>query len=186
MMKKIILASKSPRRKELLEMVGIRVEIDVEETVEEVDNDIPITAAIEKIALQKAQAVAKRHHDEVILAADTIVLLENEILGKPKDEEDAFGMLLAMRNKKHEVITAVCIMFKGSYELFSSKTEVKMRDYSPEIIDAYIATKEPLDKAGAYGIQGKGAILVESINGDYYTVMGLPLAEVYQRLRKYL
>ena len=185
-MKKIILASKSPRRKELLMSVGIDVEVDVVETSETLKNNLPIDKAIEEIAREKAMAVASRHGDDIIVSADTVVIIDEKVLGKPKDEEEAFDILSLLRGRTHQVITSVCILYQGRSEVFSSITEVEMMDYTDDTIHHYIATKEPLDKAGAYGIQGKGAILVKSIYGDYYTVMGLPIAEVYARLQLYL
>jgi MAF protein len=185
-MRKIILASKSPRRKELMDLIGIEVEIDVVETSESFRNDVAITEAVEEIAKQKALAVSEKHKEDIIISADTIVLLENEILGKPHSKSEAFYMLSQLRNRKHQVITSVCILCDDRMEHFSSITEVEMMNYSDEMIRNYILTKEPLDKAGAYGIQGKGAVLVKAIHGDYYTVMGLPLAELYNRLLKYL
>ena len=185
-MKKIILASKSPRRKELMNLIGIDVEVDVVETAESFCDSLSIMKAVEEVAKQKAFAVSERHKEDIIISADTIVLVEDMILGKPHDEEEAFTMLSQLKNKRHQVITAVCILFGEKIEQFTSVTEVEMMDYSDEMIREYILTKEPLDKAGAYGIQGKGAILVKEIHGDYYTVMGLPLAELFKRLQKYL
>ena len=185
-MKKIILASKSPRRKELLTLIGLEIEVDASETLETFREDLPINQAVELIAKEKAIEVASKHINDIIISADTVVILDQMILGKPKDKEDTIHMLGLLRGRIHQVLTSVCILADGKEELFSSITEVEMMDYSNAVIQAYVDTGEPLDKAGGYGIQGKGAILVKAIHGDYYTVMGLPLAEVFSRLEKYL
>lgn len=183
-MKPIILASGSPRRKELLESLDIPFLIDVVETTECIDTNLPLPQAIEQVAYQKAKAVQPKHPDSIILAADTIVCLDGEILGKPHTNENARIMLKKLSGKTHQVITGVAILEKDHVDCFHSVSEVSFYPLRDDEIENYIKTKEPLDKAGAYGIQGKGAIFVAKINGDYYNIVGLPVAEVYRHLKR--
>ena len=120
-----------------------------------------------------------------IISADTIVVCDNEVMGKPANEEDAIRMLKQLSGKKHEVITGVCLLSTEKELRFHTKTIVEFFDYDDEFVKAYVASKVPLDKAGAYGIQDKGALLIKGIEGDYYTVMGLPIGELYQALKKF-
>lgn len=182
---KYILASKSPRRQELLGRIIEDFEVDVVETDEVIDTSLSLDKAIEEVAKQKALAVFEKHKDATIISADTIVTYNHKVYGKPKDEEDAKRMLVELSNKNHEVITAVCLMKQDKCETFSSIAKVKFLDLSKEEIDGYVATKEPMDKAGAYGIQGYGALLIEKIDGDYYTIMGLPIAELNRKLKQF-
>jgi septum formation protein len=153
------------------------------ESDEVLDLSLGLPAAIEEIARQKAKEVFLKHKEALVLAADTVVVLNGEILGKPRDEAEALRMLMKISGKTHQVITSVCLMDDRKTEVFSSITEVVMRAYGEAEASAYVQTKEVLDKAGAYAIQGLGALLVEKINGDYYTVMGLPLAETVARIK---
>ena len=179
---KIILASGSPRRRELLTQAGIEFTVDPAE-VEEITSETLPAKVVEDLSRIKAQAVSAKHPGEIILAADTVVAFDDQILGKPKDEEDAFNMLTALAGRKHQVYTGVTIIYEdGTVKTFSECTDVLMYDNSPEEIRAYIASKEPMDKAGAYGIQGLGAVLVKEIKGDYNNVVGLPLARVFHEL----
>ena len=179
---KIILASNSPRRKELLQQVGIDFEVQAANVEEITDKNKPDEVVMDLSQL-KAKAIADKNPGRVILAADTVVAYDGDILGKPADEEDAFNMLLCLSGKTHQVYTGVTIVDEaGKINTFSECTEVVMYDNSPELIKKYIATGEPMDKAGAYGIQGKGAVLVKEIKGDYNNVVGLPLAKVYRSL----
>ena len=179
---KIILASNSPRRKELLQQVGIDFEVQAANVEEITDKNKPDEVVMDLSQL-KAKAIADKNPGRVILAADTVVAYDGDILGKPADEEDAFNMLLGLSGKTHQVYTGVTIVDEaGKINTFSECTEVVMYDNSPELIKKYIATGEPMDKAGAYGIQGKGAVLVKEIKGDYNNVVGLPLAKVYRSL----
>ena len=180
---KIILASGSPRRRELLEQANIKYTVEPADIEEVTDETLP-GKVVEDLSRQKALAVSANHKGEVVLAADTVVALDDEILGKPQDEEDAFNMLMALSGKTHQVYTGVTIVTAdGSVKTFSECTEVTMYENSEDTIRDYIASKEPMDKAGAYGIQGLGAVLVESIKGDYNNVVGLPLARVYRELK---
>ena len=174
----IILASQSPRRKELLGQMGLKgfkiIAPDVDETMEE---NLSPAQMVEELSLRKARAVADHVEDEeaLIIAADTVVVLDGGILGKPADEREAFGMLSALSGNRHRVYTGVTVL-RGSRAITShEETIVTFRELDPEEIMDYIATEEPMDKAGAYGIQGLGALLVSGIEGDYFNVMGLPV-----------
>lgn len=182
---KLILASGSPRRKELLGKLDIPFEVIVSECDETLPDGIPADAAAELLAVRKAAAVAKEHPDAVVIGADTTVLLGDEILGKPEDEADCRRMLYALSGKVHKVITGVAIFWKGHSASFSDETGVQFYSLSDAEIDAYASSAEPYDKAGAYGIQGKGALLVAGITGDYYNVMGLPIARLARQLRDF-
>lgn len=185
-MKRIILASESPRRREILANTDINFTTKSVPTEEIIDTALPLSQAIEQVALQKAKAVQPLLPKEIILGADTIVCVNGEILGKPHTKENAIKMLQMLSGKTHEVITGVAILYKDTYELFHEISEVTFYPLTEEEILAYVDTKEPLDKAGAYAIQGKGAILVAKISGDYYNIVGLPIASVYRRLQKYI
>lgn len=181
---KVVLASNSPRRKELLTQANIEFVVDASDIEEKVTSDIPYEVVME-LSIQKAQAVAQNHIGQIIVAADTVVSFDGKILGKPKDEKDAFEMLSLLSKNVHQVYTGVTIIdMEGHPHTFYECTDVKMYENSDEQIRAYIATKEPMDKAGAYGIQGLGAILVEKINGDYNNVVGLPLSALVRRLNE--
>ena len=153
---------------------------------EKINETLELKDAIADLAKQKAVAVLENHPNEIIVAADTVVVINNEVLGKPKNEEDARRMLEMLSGKSHQVITGVAILSNGTEELFYEVTDVKFGDLSKEEIDWYISTREYHDKAGAYGIQGKGIILVEKIDGDYSNVVGLPMYQLMKRLRKYV
>ncbi|NLK44481.1 MAG: septum formation inhibitor Maf [Tissierellia bacterium] len=187
-MEKIILASSSPRRIELLRKYNFNpvvVKAEIQEKTMEGEKPEQIAMAL---AFEKASWVSNKFNDgEIIIGADTIVVFKDEILGKPRDKEDAFRMLKALSGNEHSVITGICIIKAGSnlklvdYE----STLVKFRDLTDEKISNYIDTKEPMDKAGAYGIQGFGEILVEKINGCYSNVVGLPISKLDNLLGKY-
>ena len=181
-----VLASKSPRRQELLSLVVNEFEIDAVETNEVIDESIPFTKAIEKIALGKAEAVATKHPESVIISADTIVTLGPKRYGKPKDAADAVAMLEELSGNTHEVITGVCLYYKGKVQTFSNVSKVKFYPLTAQEIKAYVDSKEPLDKAGAYGIQGLGSLLIEEISGDFYSIMGLPISQLKRELEKFV
>mgnify|MGYP001027943159 FL=1 len=173
----IILASNSPRRRELLAQIGIRdfqiLSPDVDETVEP---GLSPARMVETLSLRKARAAAGRAGaDDLILAADTVVALDGRVLGKPRDQGEAFAMLSALSGREHRVYTGVTVLRGGQAATEHEETAVAFRALSPEEIRDYIATGEPMDKAGAYGIQGVGALLVQGIRGDYCNVVGLPL-----------
>lgn len=180
---KIILASASPRRKELLTLAGIEYEVVVSQCEETLPDGITPDKAVEELARQKAEDVFCRHDDAMIIAADTVVALGNTILGKPKDEDDAFNMLSSLSGRRHTVYTGVCIKTKDKTDIFYVATDVEFYELSEKEIKDYIATGEPMDKAGAYGIQGKGFVLVKGIHGDYFNVVGLPLSETVRHIR---
>ncbi|CAI8960746.1 MULTISPECIES: Maf family protein [Bacillus] len=184
-MKKLILASGSPRRKELLELAGVPFEIVVSEIEETIGAYSSPADIVMSLALQKASAVVEHHEDSVVLGADTIVTYESRILGKPKDEAEAKEILQLLSGKTHEVYTGVALISKEKTVTFYERTEVMFWELTEEEIDAYIATKEPLDKAGSYGIQGKGSIFVQHIQGDYYSVVGLPIARLVRELKQF-
>lgn len=173
----IILASNSPRRRELLGQMGVKgfkvAAPNVDETVE---GNLHPAQIVEELSLRKARAAAeKADADDLIIAADTVVTLEGAVLGKPHSEEDAFSMLSALSGNRHDVYTGVTVMLGGRVVTEHERTTVTFREVEPEEILAYIATGEPMDKAGAYGIQGRGALLVSGIQGDYCNVVGLPV-----------
>lgn len=173
----IILASNSPRRRELLGQMGLKgfkvAAPNVDETVE---GNLHPSQIVEALSLRKAQAAAeKADADDLIIAADTVVALEGAVLGKPRDERDAFSMLSALSGNRHDVYTGLTVLMGGRVVTEHECTTVTFRDIEPEEILGYIATGEPMDKAGAYGIQGIGALLVSGIQGDYCNVMGLPV-----------
>ncbi|MFX0558986.1 nucleoside triphosphate pyrophosphatase [Tepidibacillus infernus] len=177
-MEKIILASSSPRRREILELIGISFLVhpsDVDEGYNESNSPEDI---VKQLATRKAMDIASYYQEGIIIGADTIVVLDGQILGKPKDEEDAFQMLNRLQGRSHQVFSGVAVVdaktreVKASYQM----TKVYMDPLSEEEIRLYIATKEPMDKAGSYGIQGFGAIFIEKIEGDYFNVVGLPVA----------
>lgn len=166
-------------------MLKIPFEIIVSDIDETIDYDNDLIKEIEKLSLQKAQAVFKDHSDALVIGADTIVKIGNDVLGKPKTLLEAKKMLEELSGNAHEVVTGVTILYQGKAETFSSVAEVTFYPLNEKEIDEYIATNEPMDKAGSYAIQGDAAKFIRSINGDYYTIVGLPVAELYHRLKKY-
>lgn len=182
-MDNLILASQSPRRQQLMEQAGYTFTIVVSDVDETNPEGMPGEKVPEFLAQKKALAIAEKHPDATIIAADTIVLLDNEILGKPVDSEDAIAMLENLSGKMHKVVTGVCIWQKDAVQSFSATTEVFFRPLSLEQIQYYIINYKPFDKAGSYAIQEWiGMIGIEKITGDYYNVMGLPIGEVVKRL----
>lgn len=180
----IILASKSPRRRALLEQMGVRdFRIVTPDIDEHMDRDLPPAELVRQISLEKAQAVAAQADpNTVVIAADTVVALDGVVLGKPAGKEEAFRMLSLLSGNRHQVYTGLTVL-RGE-QVFSQweETAVTFRSLTAEEIEAYIATGEPMDKAGAYGIQGYGALFIEGISGDYYNVMGLPVCRLGQIL----
>ena len=178
----LILASKSPRRKDLLEQKGLKFSIVPSEFDEtSITIESPQTY-VKKLAYLKARSVLEKHPNDLILGADTIVVYNQEILGKPKDEQDAFLMLKKLVGQKHHVYTAVSLVNREKDVRWLSYAEVTFKHVSDEDLLNYVKTKEPMDKAGAYGIQGIGSFLVLSYYGNYHTIMGLPIDEVMERL----
>ncbi len=182
---KLILASGSPRRKELLGKLQIPFEVIVSECDESLPADTPAESAAELLAVRKAAAVAKLHPDAVVIGADTTVILDDDILGKPQDEADCKRMLSMLSGRMHKVVTGVAVFWDGHSASFADETQVQFYPLSNAEIEAYAASGEPYDKAGAYGIQGLGAMLVAGIHGDYYNVVGLPVARLARQLRSF-
>jgi len=185
--KNIILASNSPRRRELLTQIGLAFTVDPADVDESVLPDESPEAYAVRVALDKARIAAERAGEGIVIAADTIVVIGNSILGKPADARDAEGMLALLSGKEHRVITALAVMDSATGKSLTrtSVTKVWFRDLTGREIAAYVATGEPLDKAGAYGIQERGALLVERIEGCYSNVVGLPLSLLGEMLREF-
>ena len=183
----IILASSSPRRQELLQRMGITdFDIRVPETEEAYPEGLSPRQIVEYISREKADAAVKLcTADEIVITADTMVFLDDARLGKPVDEADALRMLTALQGRHHTVCTGVTVRQGDHTVTESEETEVIFRPASEQELLAYIASGEPMDKAGAYGIQGKGSLLVEGIRGDFFNVMGLPLLRLSRMLEQF-
>lgn len=182
-MEKIILASGSPRRKELLGQIGVTFEVIKAEGEEVITSSVP-QEAVMALSLQKAEEVAGKCDGTVIIGADTVVAADGRILGKPKDKEDAVRMLELLAGREHQVITGVTVILKESGQTitFAETTRVHVFPMTEDQIRAYVESKEPMDKAGAYGIQGRFAAYVSGIEGDYNNVVGLPIGRLYQEV----
>jgi septum formation protein len=178
-----ILASASPRRRELLALAGLDFIVRAPDTEEILGPGWDAAEAARSLAAQKAGAVAARYPGDCVIAADTVVETGGALLGKPRDEADAARMLRLLSGREHRVVTGVCLRLGAAARVFSQETRVRFYPLNDAEIAAYIRTGEPMDKAGAYGIQGRGALLVESIAGDYCNVVGLPLARLARELR---
>jgi septum formation protein len=181
---RVILASASPRRRELLDLVGIAYDVEPADIDETYGDGEEAAAHAERLAREKGASIAARNPDAVVIAADTIVVIDGMVLGKPRDVADAARMLSMLGGHTHVVLTAVAVMYRGRLRSGVESVLVTFRALDRERIAAYIATSEPMDKAGAYGIQGFGATLVERIDGDYFAVMGLPLARMVDLLQE--
>ena len=181
----LILASGSPRRKELLQLITedfIVHSVDADETL---PAGMPVEMAAAYLADLKASTAAKIFPDQIVIGCDTIVLLGDEIMGKPKDREDAHRMLRALSGKTHSVLTGTSLYYGTQTTVFTTETLVTFYPLSDAEIERYLDTGEPFDKAGAYGIQGKGALLVQGIEGDYFNVVGLPVAALSRALTQF-
>jgi septum formation protein len=182
---RIILASKSPRRAEILRAVGWEFETqaaNIDETRHESEDAI---SYVKRLAQEKAATIAQRVPDGVVLGADTVVVIGGEILGQPRDDEDARRMLTLLSGKWHEVLTGVALVRCESETLIDHEsTRVRFCELSREEIDWYVSTGEPRDKAGAYAIQGRGGIFIEGIEGDYFNIVGLPVRLVYEMMQR--
>lgn len=183
----IVLASKSPRRQELLNLIGVKdFRIVPSEKEEETDENLTPEETVKALALLKGRDVAEKcGKDSLIIAADTLVFIDGVLLGKPKDEADAKNMLLKLSGREHTVFTGVAVIRDGKELAEYEKTDVYFRHMEDAEIDAYIKSGIPMDKAGAYGIQGAGAVFVEKIDGDFYNVVGLPLCRLYKMLGEF-
>ena len=176
---KIILASKSPRRKEILEKMGVEFEIDVADVDESVSGELSPVEAVCEISKRKAKAVAQRRRaDEIIVSADTVVVIDGRIIGKPKDKEDAFDIIKSLSGRTHEVYTGFTVCRGNESRTDFEVTKVHFKELCDDDIRRYVETGEPMDKAGAYGIQQKGNLFVEYIHGDYYNVVGFPISKI--------
>ncbi len=178
---KLVLASKSPRRSEILKNAGIDFTVRVAETQETIPEGTKPQDAVVFLAAKKAMAV-KRADDELVLGADTVVVLDDKILGKPKDREDAYNMLKSLSGRVHSVFTGVCAIGNGVSMTFAEETKVEFLPLTDEEINSYIDTNEPYDKAGAYGIQGLASKFIRGIQGDYFNVVGLPISRIYEKI----
>ncbi len=181
----IILASASPRRAEMLTTVGVPFTVDVPHCDESFAMGMAPDEAVAALSRKKADTVQARHPGETVVAADTVVAFHDKILGKPRDREDAVVMLMSLSGKTHHVYTGVTVTDGKTVRTFVSATAVTFVPFTKEEAEAYAATGECDDKAGAYGIQGKGSVLVERISGDYFTVVGLPVGRLVRELREF-
>lgn len=183
-MTKLILASQSPRRRELLGQMGLTDFAIIPAVGEEhIPQHLPPAQVVEELSRQKALEIAAQHPDAIVIGADTVVALGDLILGKPKDEADAIGMLTALSGNSHTVYTGFTVCCGHEIVTAHEATTVHFRSLTQSEIAAYVATGEPLDKAGSYGIQGRGGLLVEGISGDYCNVVGLPICQLGLVLR---
>ena len=176
----IILASQSPRRRQLLELMGLQFRVQTADIDETMDPDAPLAQEIAALSRRKAEAVRA---DALVIAADTMVCVEGRRLGKPRDEAEAFSMLRMLSGRTHTVLTGVCVAYKDRVETFVEESTIHFRPLSDAEIRAYIATGEPMDKAGAYAVQGQAALFISRLEGDFYNVMGLPICRLAQLLR---
>lgn len=180
----IILASKSPRRIELLSTLGVDFEIEVSEIDESLFHHDDPKELNKILATQKAMAVAKNHYDDIVIGSDTIVTIDNKILGKPKNKDDARLMIKALSNNTHEVVTSICLIKGEKIISETSISKVSFYEINNEEIEEYINTLEPYDKAGGYAIQGDfGKKFIKNIDGDFYSIMGFPIARIYHLLK---
>ena len=187
MSKPLVLASSSPRRRELLDKTGLKFMVDAAEINEDHGRRMKPAELAKTISLEKAKAVAARHPCSIIIAADTFGVLDGRLLGKPRDADEARDILGMLSGKCHTVVTGFTILDTETGKAVSKAVETKVyfRKLDSEEIKAYVRTGEPLDKAGAYAIQGMGALLVEKIEGDYYNVIGLPLSSLARELKRF-
>lgn len=180
----LILASQSPRRRDLLAMLGLEFTVVTADIDETMDSSLSVEDAVAAVCKRKAMAVAETHPHDTIIAADTIVVVDGKVLGKPHSPEEAKEMLRSLSGRSHTVMTAFCLWEKGRAVTHVEQTHLRFKPLSQEEINAYVATGSPLDKAGAYGIQDQASIFVEALEGDYYNVMGLPVCALVKALRK--
>ena len=186
-MKKIILASASPRRKEILEITGLKFSVCVSDYEEDLSLKLPPRDLARFLSRKKAETIAHKYKNAIIIAADTVIVFKNRILGKPHRDKEAGKMLTMLNGKAHAVITGFTILDTGSGKKLSRSVETKVyfKRLSMEEIRAYVRSKEPLDKAGAYAIQGLGAVFIERIEGDFFNVVGLPLCALTESLKEF-
>lgn len=183
-MKKLVLASASPRRRELIKLISDDVLCVTSGEDETLPGDIPACEVPVYLATLKARSVARDYPDCAVIGSDTVVVLEDEILSKPESFEDACNKLRSLSGRCHKVITGCCVIEDGNTKTFCEETQVEFYELSDEEIEAYVRTGEPMDKAGAYGIQGGAALFVKGIKGDYFNVVGLPVARLNRELKE--
>ncbi len=181
---KFILASKSPRRTELLKLLNIDFMVIPSDIDEIINKNLTNEEVVMDIALKKAKDISSKNPDYYVLGFDTLVILDGIPLGKPTDEKDAFRMLKLLSGRTHTVLTGCAIVNNMYIDTFYGSADVTFYEMSNEEILEYINTKEPLDKAGAYGIQAYGSRYIEKVNGDYFTIVGLPIAKLYKKINK--
>ncbi len=183
---KIILASQSPRRKELLERMGLTdFEICPARGEERLEPGLTPAQLVEQLSVQKAREIAAQQPDALVIAADTVVAVDGRVLGKPHSRQEAVEMLTLLSGRTHTVYTGVTVCLGTQEQTAHEATEVVFGKLTPQQIQAYVDTQEPMDKAGSYGVQGRGCVLVEGIRGDYYNVVGLPVYRLAGMLRKF-
>lgn len=183
-MKHIILASASPRRKEILELADLKFDVMPSDAQEITTKTAPNEVVMELASIKAKDIYKKSEKQSMIVGADTVVAYQGQILGKPTDEADAKRMLTMLSGQTHEVYTGVCVIEDEKIKTFYEETKVTFYEISDEQIDHYIKTGEPMDKAGSYGIQGKAAVFIKGIEGDYYNVVGFPIARFLQEITK--
>lgn len=184
-MSDLILASASPRRKELLSLAGFDFEVITSDVEEVIDPSLKPYELVMSLASQKARAVAYKHKDKTVIGSDTVVVLGGKVLGKPYSAEEAVQMLKSLSGNTHEVFTGVCLIKGERKHCFYERTAVTFHPLEDELIEQYVASGECNDKAGAYGIQGKGCVLVKGIEGDYFNVVGFPVARFYREIKSF-
>jgi len=186
-MKTIILASASPRRKELLKKIGLKFKVEPSNYEENISRELEPHELAKSLSWEKARLVAQNHKNALVITADTFIVFEGKILGKPHTKTEAKEMLETINGKPHSVITGFTIIDTSNSKTVSKAVETKvyLRKLSSTEIDAYVKSKEPLDKAGAYAIQGLGSVIVEKIEGDYFNVIGLPLSVLTESLKEF-
>jgi len=178
----LILASQSQRRRELFQLIGLEYTC----IPSDADENVPFTEPgefVEQLALRKAEAVKKNHPGSCVVGSDTVVWLDDEIIGKPHDREDAYRILRKLSGRTHTVYTGIAVLTDGSVQLCHETTRVTFEDLSDELIWDYIDTGDPMDKAGSYGVQGLGAVLVKKVEGCYFTVIGMSIPKLCEMLR---
>lgn len=185
-MRTMILASASPRRREICDLLGLTYTVEPATTELPMDAALSVEQAVLRVARGKAEEIAARHPRALVIGADTVVVIDDTVLGKPKDVEDAKAMLRRLSGREHRVITAVWICDGDKSEGFADGAAVSFMPMTDDEINTYIATREPMDKAGAYAIQGLGMRYIRGISGDFYTVMGLPSGRLYEVLKRHI
>ena len=181
------MASASPRRKELLEKIGLKFEVEPSNYAEDMRSKLSPDELARVISLEKAKVVASKHKNAIVIAADTFIVFRGKILGKPNTQAEARKMLMTLKGKSHSVITGFTILDTDKNKVLTKSVEtiIHIKNLTSEEVDAYVKSKEPLDKAGAYAIQGLGSVIVEKIEGDYFNVIGLPLSVLAEGLKEF-